>query len=346
MTILAAPAGAQGVPDISGEVETRVQSDFSRGRNDTFTKTRLSTEIELTEGLFVRSTVKLEPVRAPDGDRFFGDHGLWLDQLNIAWETDDFALFAGKLAPRFAFAYDKAPYIYGRDFVEDYETTEKIGAGGTLKLAPEGWGTHALTATAYFADATPLSNSAFSRPRFDDPRTDRPGRLRRRDGGVGNTGSLDSWAISLDGQKMPWAEGLEYTLGWRFQKRGRTERFDEQAFAAGLAWEIDLGHDLTLTPLVEYVAIDKLDGADTRARYATGALTLAWGPWSAATSYTSRRLRLYGEEVGTRDDRLFQLTLGYTFDFGLGLYLGWKNQKVDGVTSDTVGLMALYGFKF
>jgi hypothetical protein len=344
---------AQTYPLIKGEFQTRIQSDYtvrskdkSQEISDTFTKTEFGVELGLTEEFSVRSKFKLEPVKAPDGDRFFGDHGLWLDELLVQYENDSFSLFAGKFHPKFSFGYDKAPYIYGRDFVEDYELTEKIGIGGSLKIAPEGWGEHALTGAVYFQDSTPLSNSALSRPRFGDPRTDRPARLRKRDGGVSNTRTLESFALSLDGADMPFAPGLEYTVGYRYQKRGETEGFDEKGFVAGLAYAIELADELTLTPMVEYADFQKFEGADASARYLTGSLLLEYGPWSASTSYTGRRIKVRGDEPSTDDDRLFQVSAGYTFDFGLGLYVGWKNQRVAGVSSDTVGAMAIYGFKF
>ena len=346
-------AWGQTYPLVQGDFQTRIQSDWTyrsgdgqRKRNDTFTKTEAGLELGLSEELSVRTRLKLEPVKAPDGDRFLGDHGLWLDELAVQYETDAFSVFAGKFHPRFSFGYDKAPYIYGRDFVEDYELTEKIGVGGSLKLAPEGWGEHALTGAVYFQDSTPLGNSALSRPRVGDPRTDRPGRLRKRDGGVSNTRSLESLSLSLDGGKFAFAEGLEYTLGYRRQKRGEGGAFDEQGYVAGLAWAIPLGDDLTLTPMVEYARFQHFEGEDTRARYLTGALLLEYGAWSAATSWTGRRLRQQGEDPSTADDRLFQVSLGYRFDFGLGLHLGWKTEKVAGVSSDTLGAMALYAVRF
>ncbi|MCC7275342.1 MAG: DUF481 domain-containing protein [Alphaproteobacteria bacterium] len=345
-------SAAQEYPTLTGTFQTRIQNDYtykskdkSQELNDTFTKTELGVELGLTQEFSIRSVLKLEPVKVPDGDRFFGDHGLWLDQLYVNFETDDFSLFAGKFHPKFSFGYDKAPYIYGRDFVEDYEMTEKIGVGGSIKVAPEGWGEHALTGAVYFQDATALSNSAFSRPRFDDPRTDRPGRLRKRNGGVSNTGSLESFVISLDGEKMPFLEGLEYTVGYRQQKRGVTESFDEKGFTAGVSYEIEITEELKVTPMVEYANFTKFEGADTSARYITGGILAEYGPWSLGTSYTSRRLKLREEGI-TDNDRLFQVSLGYKFDFGLGVYVGWKTQKVAGITSESVGLMALYGFEF
>lgn len=349
--VLPAAVSAETYPLVRGDLQTRVQSDWtyqSRARegSDTFTKTELGVELALSEAWSVRSRFKLEPVKAPDGDRFLGDHGLWLDELAVQYETDAFSVFAGKFHPRFSFGYDKAPYVYGRDFVEDYELTEAMGVGGSVKFAPEGWGEHALTGAAYFRDSTPLSNSLLSRPRLGDPRTDRPGRLRKRDGGVANTRSLESFAVSLDGGKFAFAEGLEYTLGFRRQKRGEGGALDETGYVAGLAYAIPLAEELTLTPMVEFAGFRHFEGEDTSARYLTGSLLLEYGSWSAAASWTGRRLRQRGEEPTTADDRLFQVSLGYSFDFGLGLYLGWKTEKAGGVTGDTVGAMALYAVRF
>lgn len=332
----------------------RVQNDYtykaptkSEEINNTYTKSELEVELSYKHQFIVLSHFKIEPVRSPDGDSFFSDHGLWLDQLYAKYDSDVFEVFAGKFNPRFGFNDDERPlYMYGRDFMEDYEMTGAIGVGGAVKHKSEAWGEHALGGSVFFYDSTALSNTLITRPSFDDPRTERPKRLRRQDGGVGNTGSLESFTVALTGGKPAIAPGLEYRIGYRQQKKGETEIFDEKGFIAGLAYEFEIAKGLTFTPLIEYAYLDKFEGADATARYITGSAMLDWNPWSLHVSYTNRRLKFREDEPFTDNDQLFQVTLGYTFDFGLGLYLGWKTQRVAGERSESVGAMALYKIEF
>jgi hypothetical protein len=38
--------------------------------------------------------------------------------------------------------------------------------------------------------------------------------------------------------------------------------------------------------------------------------------------------------------------VGYTFDLGIGLHVGWKREKVETERLDTVGALVAYNFSF
>ena len=143
--------------------------------NDLFATIEPSIALQFSERFSLNTDLVIEPVRdrTADDDRFFEDHGLYAETLFLELTGQGWSLVAGKFNPAFGVAWDAAPGIYGTDFAEDYELTEKIGFGGALDVFGEGDGAHRVDAAVFFADTSPLSRSAF---------TDR-GRTRKSSGG-------------------------------------------------------------------------------------------------------------------------------------------------------------------
>jgi hypothetical protein len=152
-----------------------------------------------------------------------------------------------------------APGIYGADFAEDYELTERIGFGGSLTGGNDDYGFHTLSSNLFFLDTTFLSKSAF---------TNR-GRTRKSDGGVSNTESLESFSVTLDGADMPFLPGLGYTLGVERQEGGKGDPKDELGFVAGLYGAFDVTSETTLEPILEYVYLDNAEGQHQDRQYIT-----------------------------------------------------------------------------
>ena len=123
-------------------------------------------------GFSVRSLFVVEPVEDPAGDRFFGDHGLYAEELYAQYERGPVRVFGGKFDAAFGKAWDEAPGIYGVDFAEDYELVERVGFGAEISQEGTPFGKLALTAALFQADT-----SGFEQLRFHQPRQDR---LRRR----------------------------------------------------------------------------------------------------------------------------------------------------------------------
>jgi len=171
--VLAAPAAADEHPRLSGLSYGRVQlermyrsDDPSREIDQLFVRATLNTNLHLDPAWTIRTSLKLEPVIRTLDDRWMDGHGLWLEEAYLDWDGDRFGAFAGKFDPSFGFAFDRAPVMFGRRLVEEYETAEKIGIGGRVKWPGPGGGRQALVGSVFFQDSTPLSQSAFYRPRL------------------------------------------------------------------------------------------------------------------------------------------------------------------------------------
>jgi hypothetical protein len=262
----------------------------------------------------------------PFSDRTFGDIGLYVDTLDLEAAVGQATLLAGKFGPSFGTAWDITPGIYGTDFAEDYELSEQIGFGAAYAFDMGDAGTHTLSGAVFFADTTVLSDSVFTRR----------GRLSVDDGGVGNTERLDNVALALDGADIAALPGFSYNLGYRHLSAGVSEDADEDGFVFGLAKETAFANGVVLGLTGEIAYFSNAGGvAGDDATYGTAGLSLARGPWHGELAGAVRRLDFDG---GSLDDRLVQVSAGYTFDNGFDLSAGYAHVRVEESDYDVFGL--------
>ncbi|MCH8998811.1 MAG: porin [Proteobacteria bacterium] len=353
--VVAVPVSAEGTeerfPRLEAEIDIEIQDDWTFDSddpaaelNDLFTTTEPAVALYLLPGLSIQSGLVLEPVKGPGpaDDRYFEDHGLFAEQLYLLYEQDRFSLHGGKFNLPFGVAWDRAPGVYGTDVAEAfYEQVERIGIGGTLNFGGDGiggsgFGEHRLSVQTFFLDTTFLSES------FGTNR----GRTRVSDGGVSNTEDFSSFAVSLDGGDFPDLPlELNYHLGLAYQDGGVGASDDELGIAVALYGGIELGPKLTLEPIVEYVHFENAGGARQDRDIFTAGASLVQGPWNLALSYSGVRTDPEGSQPD-RDVDQFQVSSGYSFDFGVDLDIGYKFVDDEGVESHVVGMILHYAFDF
>lgn len=340
-------------PFLQAYVSFEVQNDWTyksddpgNELNDLFTKTEPTLIMHFMKGLSLTAHGVLEPVRDPEPgeDRYFGDEGLYLQDLFLNYNWNSLSLTGGKFTPNFGRAWEIAPGIYGKDFVEDYELAERIGVGASYEFDLRKFGKHRLSASTFFLDTSIFSESAI---------TNR-GRTRVEDGGPSNTESLESFAVALDGGNFPETvlgdvfpgespvKGLTYQLAFVSQAAGDGNESRENGLAASIAHKFPVGKMIELKPLLEYTYFFDADGVDGQDRYYLTAATTAvyQKNWNVALSYTRREtMPSSGDDVG---DNLFQVSAGYAFDFGLGVDVGWRYTDESDVASHTLGMLLTY----
>lgn len=344
-----------------GTLLLTLQSDQTLNRaggvkpfNNTYTEPELEWFVNVGQYFSINSLVKMEQVRSVTESSAFRSEGAYVEQLYGTFTFNPVEIYGGKIHPRFGRAWDETPGLYGTDFAEDYELVEKIGVGGAVTANVAGL--HTLAAESFFNDTSFLSNSLFSRPRITDDDVLRPGRARRSDGGAGNTGSLDNFAVSLTGAHMPLLKGLSYTLGWSRQEHGDDGTLNETSYVAGLMWEYPLTRRVTVIPMVEYAHVKNQGGADLTADYITVGLGAELGQgWSASAHATIRPI----DDDATPDeytDHLIGFSVGYDLGArlkryslllaGLGLEAGYKHERVARENLNTIGALLTYERKF
>jgi hypothetical protein len=324
-------------------VELHSDTDLDSTTHDHYLKVEPAFSIGLTEHFSIEAGFVLEPVSdpPPGQDRWFDDEGLFVETFFLRWERGRFSLHAGKFNPAFGSAWDLAPGVYGVDFAEDYEITERIGFGGTIEFGNAAVGRHRLGADAFFVDTSPLSRSLFH---------DR-GRVRRSDGGPGNTAAPESFAVTLSGGEIPRLPGLTYNLGFAHQHRADVGGRSENDAVAGLAYAFSPLENLQIELLSEYAHLHHAEGENERHHYFTQSAAAYWGGWNVAFSYTGRWIR--GGDGGSSRDFLFQASAGYAWEIGadgrlgvLGTDVGWRCARSDGVYGDGIGVLVSYVFAF
>jgi predicted porin len=153
------------------------------------------------------------------------------------------------------------------------------------------------------------------------------------------------YAITLDGENVAAVQGLSYRLAYIRQAPGVTEQSDEKGFAAGIAYQVDLGAGISLSPFVEYVHFDDAEGVSNQNRdFLTLAGALDWKAWNLSVSYTSRDTKMDGSE--DVEDFQFQTSVEYRFAFGLAVSLGWYIGNEGGIETSRVGALLGYSLDF
>jgi hypothetical protein len=322
--------------------------------NNTYTEPELETFLNIGQHFAINSLVKMEQVRTVTDTSAFRSEGLWVDQLYGTVSFDPVEVYGGKIHPRFGVAWDATPGLYGTDFAEDYELTEKIGVGAAVTAHAAG--IHRLSAESFFNDTSFLSNSLFSRPSITDDKVLRPGRAHLSDGGPGNTGELDNFAVSLGGYNIPHLKGFSYNLGWSRLKRSNEDEQNQNALVAGFAWEYPLTSRITIVPLLEYAHVSNQGGADVTADYITAGVAAELGlGWSVSAHATVRPID--DDEAGDEyTDHLAGFSVGYDLGSrlkkisplldGLALEAGYKHERAARENLNTIGALLAYERKF
>ena len=322
--------------------------------NNTYSEPELESFVNFGKHFALNSLVKMEQVRSVSESSAFRAEGAYIEQLYAVATFNPVEIYGGKIHPRFAKGWDVTPGLYGTDFDEDYELTEKIGVGGAVTA--NFFGTHTLSVESFFNDTTFLSNSLFSRPSINDSDVLRPGHARHTDGGAGNTETLDNFDVVLEGADLPHLKGVTYNLGWSRQKHGTSEEKNENAYVAGLAWEYALTEAIKIIPMFEYAHVSNQGGADISVDYVTFAIGADLGQgWSASAHATIRPV----EDHAANDDytdHLVGFSVGYDLGArlkklaplleGLGVEAGYKHERVARENLYTIGAVLTYERKF
>ncbi len=345
---LAAPstgiADEQSYPRFSGEISVEIQNDNTfdsddpaEERNELGTLTEPNLFFHASENFYLNAGLTIEAVQdaQPGDDRFFDDHGVFVEVLTANAVFGGLHLYGGKFGPNFSIAFDAAAGLYGTDISEDdIELSEFVGVGGAYTVGDLPVGTLTGSASIFTQDTSRLADSWITRRE----------RTRQAAGGPGNTGSLESFAVAIDGEDLPVPGSLRYHVGYVHLASDTTE--DEDRLAIGAEWGLAVTDEVTVTPLVEYVYFDNAGGTDGEERdYLTGSLLLEYGNWNAAVAYTNRDISA-APGAQDADDFQFQLSAGYAFEIGLSLDVGYKINESANVDTSTVGALLAYSYEF
>lgn len=308
--------------------------------------------LHLTDFLTVRAHVAAGAVRPPLAGRnaWFRGFAMYMEELFVEIEFEEMSLRAGKLNPTFGFAHNEKVLrgIGAVGFTQDYELTEMLGFGMTIRpdLTSHALGRHSLSAHVFFADTTFLNHSIFTTPKATDTSFSRLGDRRLADGGLANTKRPDNVALSLSGRGLEFAPALGYTLGFRLLRASPSgvaagsESRDETGYSVAFDYSLTVapwGVETKVLPMAEWVHLRNPGGNPGITNVWTFALGIERGLWELWLSGTLRNTIAV---PGTPDarDRLFALSLDRGVTDWLRLGIGYRWQRVNGVSDHIVGL--------
>jgi hypothetical protein len=307
--------------EIGGSValghETIIPDDAASARvSEAFADLEAEITVHLAPTARLGAVLAFERVTdpAPGEDRFFEDHGSFVEELYAGLDIGRAALQLGKIAPTFGWAADDAPGLYGGEIPGEYELVEQLGAKARISLsetagsAPDTTVEQALHLALFAADTTFLSDSLF---------TSRGG-LDVSDGGVGNTGFPESFAVAYTMQVRDAEDelaGPSFQTAVRRLAPGAGDEHAEWGLLAAFEDRRALGRGFQLSPIAEAAYFVHAEGeADPAWALSLGA-ELAKGPWLISSAWGMRDVLTDGS------DRDYAVTadLGRLFEVpGLG----------------------------
>jgi hypothetical protein len=303
---------------------------------DTSTKIEPAATFHLGRGFSIESGLTYEPINDPANDRFFSNQGLYVKELYLRYAQGPITLYGGKISPPFGVAWDLAPGIYGPDFGEDYELTERIGFGGSFDFAGPAGTQHTFSANTFYQDHSGLSRSWFHRR----------AQTRESGGGASNTGDFSSFSAVLAGETPSPIAGLNYQVSFDHLAAGQGNTKDENAVAIALFGEAELAQGWSLEHMAEIAFFQNAKVADEDRSYATVGLTLRHGAWDYNAVYSVRSINPDAAGLAITNDELFQFGLGREIYKGVALNAAYRYTEQSNVDSHTVGLQLTYEFGF
>jgi hypothetical protein len=260
------------------------------------------------------------------------DNDLMIEELKINFENEDLRVFAGKFDPTFGTAYDKKKRIgvFTSEIAEDYNLREKIGAGFSAFLENS-----KISFSTFFNDTTGLSKSAIN---------DR-GRAPRRESLAGNTGTMSSYALAVDGDTLFGIEDLYYNVGYR-SLGASAGGVREKGYTASAEYLYRVGYRTSIIPFFEAVSIKNFTGQkDRNAIYTTAALIGKYGSWTSSISLISRHIK---EPLASTNinDRFTQFSVGYKFNDRFAVDFTRANVKEGSTRAAMFGAALTYLYKF
>lgn len=341
---------------------TNREDEFSNAKEVTrflprfdFTKT-LSIRAQFVLDQFNKAsqTARRNAFPAGGGDHTFEDEGIFTQELNLTYDSQKFALTAGKFNPNYGLAWRWDRGLWGYNLASRYRLTEKLGFSGTYRLGDrKKTGGYDFTFATFTNDRNKLDNAIIT------------GRdsASKSDAVPGDTSYFRSFLAALDvrfdfGKKFGQDELLHYHFAYLdlpVNKRASlivpSKIADQKSYVASIKYILPIVQNFTLDALLEYERTKNLSGnSDIGENYFTASLIgKIYRNWNV-TLVSAKRNNSQINATGINQN-LTEFSFGYDFDKNkffdrLTLQLGYtnlcNNYKTSLETQNVWGAMVRY----
>ena len=168
---------------------------------------------------------------------------------------------------------------------------------------------------------------------FDDTRLARPFLNktiddRRNFTGVGYTGKLNNWMLSMHGELPIFNEDWSYSFGASRLQATSSVEHSEQNYFVGIYGDYELPGNLTLLPYIELLYQNGVEGANQKSNSGLAGLAFENNQWLYGASLSYRLIKDQDIEETTHDKDA-QFFISYNFQSGAYLDFGYQVLRKD-----------------
>jgi hypothetical protein len=370
-------------PQVAGEIWMGLYSagnwqatERAQRGSSTFLFGEIAAGLYISPNLSIQSILHIEPVgeQNPNGTAIgFRYQAAYIESLFLDWRLDErVRLFGGKFSAPFGYGHHWFPGVLPRIRAHElYLIRESIGAGATWTyLSDTTWGEHDISGALFYFDTSFLSSTAFTRKSCCIEGFERYRRNYLQQGGSGNNGQFNNFAIALDGDRIGWLPNFSYHLAMLSRGPGKSGSLREWGWAAGARYRAQWTREVATTFFVESIEFRNAGGGvvtpgqevlddetgivlttpstvlDQRQRFSTLGAQTNYGPWRATAIWQVNLRKRNPDPVPTQ--QWVELTVGRDLWYGFGLDVGYQyaaNGNEEGVRGRSNGFVSRLGFQ-
>ena len=323
--------------------------------DDALLKSILGSKIRLNKNFSVSSVIKLDAADKYDsdfvtnsaggnvtgkgnGDRFFKNQALQIDEITANYQNKNLTIVAGKFVPDFGINWKWGRGIWSNNLSYDYKQNQKLGGGASLKIGDQKRvGQYNFSFATFTNDNTSLSNSLINKPEA----------YNKSDAKAGDaSGLLQSYNAALDvlfdfGENEKLSYHFSYinlAVNSKATQVQLNKLGDQKGYVAAMNYRYPISENFVVDSLLEYVALKNIGGnSDISDKYSTASLVgeiyRNWNITLATTHLARREVNFNGV-----DQNLSEISAGYKFTPAkffdqLLLQVGYKNFRTNYKTS-------------
>jgi hypothetical protein len=323
--------------------------------DDALLKSILGSKIRLNKNFSVSSVIKLDAADKYDsdfvtnsaggnvtgkgnGDRFFKNQALQIDEITANYQNKNLTIIAGKFVPDFGINWKWGRGIWSNNLSYDYKQNQKLGGGASLKIGDQKRvGQYNFSFATFTNDNTSLSNSLINKPEA----------YNKSDAKAGDaSGLLQSYNAALDvlfdfGENEKLSYHFSYinlAVNSKATQVQLNKLGDQKGYVAAMNYRYPISENFVVDGLLEYVALKNIGGnSDISDKYSTASLVgeiyRNWNITLATTHLARREVNFNGV-----DQNLSEISAGYKFTPAkffdqLLLQVGYKNFRTNYKTS-------------